>query len=160
MKGSYTIKENARLKKLRNMNTEEEYRKKAPAAREQKDAAQQKTKETIAKEFFHCSSCGHHILADREAFDLSNLGGKTRCKSCNKSWEAKLWKCTCKILWHKFETNKDSPQIMREARESSKSKPGAKVKQAAERGKRSLDDADEKTKKKEDKSQGHKATLL
>ena len=110
---SRAIKENTSLNKYLKRNAKEENNK----AREQTQVVQQETKEAITREFFNCAMCGHHILADRTAFDLCDLGVKTRCKRCNNSWETKMWKCKCKLPWHKCSIHRDSPQKMRDAHE-------------------------------------------
>ena len=99
------------------------------------------TEEAVRKEFFHCSTCGHHSLADRKAFDVHNLGVKTWCKICKKSREVKDWRCRCKVPWHQCSAHRTSPQAMRRAQCQGQKKPRLEGQQ---RGvKRTLEEAED-----------------
>ena len=113
---------------------------------------QKKSRGGVFKDFLKCHKCGHHTSAGRRAFDLSNLGVKTWCKICKKAWEVKLWKCSCSIPWHQCVVHKEAPKKTREASKEEKNTTRGNVQQATERGKRSLEEAEDRSKSKRAKT--------
>ena len=165
---SRTIKDSARLKLIRKTSEEEEENKEKAKEREQTRIAEQKkwqreegprgsgliNKES-SKEFLQCGKCGYHVLADRKAFDLNNLGVKTWCNRCKKSWEVKSWVCRCRSPWHQCEVHKNAPQAMREAKETKKGEQRrtSKEERGTERGKkRTLEEAESRSTRKPEKT--------
>ena len=67
----------------------------------------------VCFEHFHCAVCNFHVPADRKAFDVQDLGAKTRCKQCRKARDTRNWLCKCNIVWHKCDRHKYSPELMR-----------------------------------------------
>ena len=100
--------------------------------------------EKATKEFFQCAKCSHNVLADRKAFNLNNLGVKTWCNTCKKSWEVKSWRCRCKVLWHACSIHRDASEQMRRETASKSQRPAEKSFQTTLRGKRTLEDAEDR----------------
>ncbi len=57
---------------------------------------------------FKCPHCELRAKASRPAFNLVNLGAKTWCKACKKSWQVKSWLCPCEKLWFQCDSHKAS----------------------------------------------------
>ncbi len=96
--------------------------KKIPDAKSIFQSKEEETKkdEKFAAAKLECPLCEEGTPAWRVGFSLRDLGARLRCCKCQKTSQAKQWRCSCGRLWYECRNHKDAPAAAKRKRRSKK----------------------------------------
>ena len=69
-----------------------------------------------------CKECGYETKAERVAFKISELDGKTKCNGCKRMLSVKNWLCPCKVIWYKCDKHARAGDVFRRIKDKTKAR--------------------------------------